>query len=373
MGNGEDVSNGSNVYWDENGNLINTKEGVSESENEIGDKNVDAGLNKDISKVGTVINSINLEPSLLGTARKGRVMLKLKIMGRRNKEMPYAGALRGVMHKGKIEVKYIQIGDGKEDGHAVIPIENLKKANIPYSNTLYGYLIDKNIAFLVIQKELNQVESLKLTKNNHNKVPVWIKIYDLPLEVWSGENLCIITSKLGIPLAFDSYTEEMCLEHKGRNAYARILVERSAEREWKKSIEVTTWVFVLNCAVTQEFNVEYAWYPSRCSHCKVYGHIEKICMAAMSERKIEKELNEKENNKRSKGKGVMDDEGFIEVIKKGGNGGVNSASTSGMKGNGGNKHVQNIHVNYGNTSKGNVNRGNGGKRVDIGRGIMGNG
>lgn len=56
---------------------------------------------------------------------------------------------------------------------------------------------------------------LTLMKNKHNKIPVWMKIYDLPLEVWSGEHLCIIASKLVIPLAFDSFTEEVCLDHKG--------------------------------------------------------------------------------------------------------------------------------------------------------------
>ncbi|CAH1412935.1 unnamed protein product [Lactuca virosa] len=117
---------------------------------------------------------------------------------------------------------------------------------------------------------------LTLTKNSHDKIPVWIKIYDLPLEVWSGDKLCIIASKLGVPLAFDSFTEEMCLEHKGRNAYARILVEMAADKEWKRKIEVSTWDFVSNFVVTQSFDVEYARIPSRCNHCKVYGFTEVV-------------------------------------------------------------------------------------------------
>lgn len=118
-------------------------------------------------------------------------------------------------------------------------------------NTLYGYMIDKKLAFPVIQKEVRRLwknvgleevfmnnkgffffkfsdeqgmlsileespwlmfnnmplflqrwrPGLTLTKNIHDKIPVWVKIYDLPLEVWSGDNLCIIASKLGIPLA----------------------------------------------------------------------------------------------------------------------------------------------------------------------------
>lgn len=108
----------------------------------------------------------------------------------------------------------------------------------------------------------------------------------------------------------------MCLEHKGRNAYARILVEMSVDREWKKTIEVTTWDFMMNCDVSQEFVVEYAWCPSRCGHCKAFGHFEKFCMVAMSGKEKVKELIDPVNVQNSKGKGIMDNEGFIEVVRK---------------------------------------------------------
>ena len=156
---------------------------------------------------------------------------------------------------------------------------------------------------------------LTLTKNRHDKIPVWVKIYDLPLEVWSGDNLCIIASKLGIPLAFDSFTEEMCLEHKGRNAYARILIEMSADKEWKRNIDISTWDFVTNSAVIQSFDVEYAWMPSRCSHCKVFGHIDKVCMASMMGAKS-MQNGGSGISKEDKGKNVIDDEGFTEFTNR---------------------------------------------------------
>ncbi|CAH1447973.1 unnamed protein product [Lactuca virosa] len=208
---------------------------------------------------------------------------------------------------------------------------------------------------------------LTLTKNKHNKIPVWIKIYDLPLEVWSGENLCIIASKLGVPLAFDSFTEEMCLDHKGRNAYARILVEMSTEKEWKKKIEISTWDFVTNFAVIQSFDVEYAWIPSRCSHCKVYGHMDKVCMAALND---VKGINEQDKglNQKNNGKGVMNDEGFIEVANKKGKGRIVGSGTSGVKEVVGNVYQQKNYGKNGNYNKGINFKGNGGN----GKGQNGN-
>lgn len=129
-------------------------------------------------------------------------------------------------------------------------------------------------------------------------------------------NLCIVASKLGIPLAFDSFIEEMCLNHKGRNAYARMLIEMSSDTVWKNSIDICTWYFVTEKAISQCFHVEYAWNPSRCSHCKVFGHEDKVCAAAMKVDSVTKEGEKIDNNKEIKGKTVMDEEGFVEVYKK---------------------------------------------------------
>ncbi|CAH1427739.1 unnamed protein product [Lactuca virosa] len=332
-----------------------------------------------------------------------------------------SGVLKGNRHKGMIDVKFIPGEKGKEEGPVIIPIENLKKASIPYTNNLYGYMIDKKLAFHVIQQEVRRLwknvgleeifmnskgffffkfsdeqgmlsilegslwlmfnnmplflqrwrPGLKLTKNSHDKILVWIKIFDLPLEVWSGENLCIIASKLGVPLAFDSFTEEMCLEHKGRNAYARILVEMAADKEWMRKIEVSTWDFVTNSAVVQSFDVEYAWMPSRCNHCKVYGHTDKVCLAALNEEKVVKN-GDNGNNKRNKEKEMVNDDGFTEVVYKKVAGNNDGEGTSKSKEGHSQLYNQRYSGKNGNFNRGNNFRGNYGNRGGNGRGQNGN-
>ena len=383
-----------------------------ETEEEVNAKsNMDSSCNE---KSGTVINSINLLPSILGNAKNSN---KEDGGMQGNVMNSYAGVLKGNRHKGKIDVRFIPGENGEDDGPVIIPLENLKNASIPFTNTLYGYMIDKKLAFPVIQKEVRRLwknmgleevfmnskgffffkfsdekgmlsvlegspwlmfnnmplflqrwrPGLTLTKNKHDKIPVWIKIFDLPLEVWSGENLCRIASKIGIPLAFDSFTEDMCLEHKGRNAYARILVEMAAGKEWRKKIDIATWDFVSNSAVIQSFDVEYAWIPSRCNHCKVYGHGDKVCAAAMN---VVKEDNNGEvrNLKNNKGKEVVNGDGFTEVKYKKVMGNIDGEGTS--KSQVGNYQSNNMKNNgkNGNWRRGIFSKGNNGSRGGNGKG-----
>ncbi|KAI3708114.1 hypothetical protein L2E82_37182 [Cichorium intybus] len=96
----------------------------------------------------------------------------------------------------------------------------------------------------------------------------------------------MVASKIGIPLAFDTYTEDMCLEHIGRNAYARILIEISVDSNWKESVAVNTWDFIANAPTCLTLPVEYSWKPSSCVHCKVFGHSEIVCAAAISSKLV---------------------------------------------------------------------------------------
>ncbi|KAI3778899.1 hypothetical protein L2E82_08288 [Cichorium intybus] len=92
----------------------------------------------------------------------------------------------------------------------------------------------------------------------------------------------MVASKLGTPLAFDSYMEDLCLVHKGRKFYARILIEISVDNKWKDSVEVDTWDFFTNSPTHLSLPVEYSWKPASCPHCPVFGHDEKVCVAAIS-------------------------------------------------------------------------------------------
>ncbi|PWA52157.1 zinc knuckle CX2CX4HX4C [Artemisia annua] len=63
----------------------------------------------------------------------------------------------------------------------------------------------------------------------------------------------------------------------GRVGYARVLVEASADKEFKKKIEVCYKCVVQMERCSRFVDVEYSWKPLVCSHCSVFGHLDNKC------------------------------------------------------------------------------------------------
>ena len=67
--------------------------------------------------------------------------------------------------------------------------------------------------------------SANLTKENHSKIPLWVKMHDAPLAAFTADGLSVIASTIGNPLMLDAYSSTMCNESWGRSSYARALIE----------------------------------------------------------------------------------------------------------------------------------------------------
>ncbi|GJR68831.1 RNA-directed DNA polymerase, eukaryota, reverse transcriptase zinc-binding domain protein [Tanacetum coccineum] len=90
---------------------------------------------------------------------------------------------------------------------------------------------------------------LCMVKPEPSKVPLWVKIMNVPLEAWNVE---------------DGY---------GRASFARVLVEVEAAKGLVDSVEVCYKAL----GRSMELRVEYPWRPPVCSHCKVFGHNDDKC------------------------------------------------------------------------------------------------
>ncbi|GKG27955.1 RNA-directed DNA polymerase, eukaryota, reverse transcriptase zinc-binding domain protein, partial [Tanacetum coccineum] len=71
-----------------------------------------------------------------------------------------------------------------------------------------------------------------IEKETPCKIPVWIRLYNVPLEAWSIKGISTISSRLGRPIMMDQKTSDMCKEGSGRLGYARVLIEVDAEKEY---------------------------------------------------------------------------------------------------------------------------------------------
>lgn len=77
-----------------------------------------------------------------------------------------------------------------------------------------------------------------LIKSEHVTGPLWIKMYDVPLEAWTVQGISSLASSQGKPLSMDDMIARMCQYGKGRLGYARVLVEVDAKKEFKDNIVV---------------------------------------------------------------------------------------------------------------------------------------
>ncbi|KAL4555570.1 hypothetical protein LXL04_038193 [Taraxacum kok-saghyz] len=230
-------------------------------------------------------------------------------------------------------------------GEVEMPVADILKGSEPFNTTLYGYFIEKRVNYFNVNKYamskwkqfgieevmVNEegfyffrfsseqgvigvleggpwlifnnpiiirrwTTGLNLSKPEHNSVPVWVKVFNVPLEYWNGTGLNHIAWEIGKPLEVDSWTANMCDSHWGRPAFMRILMEMSAEKEWLKELNVFSIDMMTGERLQSKCKVEYAWTPSKFSHCKVFGHRDSSCgiLIAMDLKMKESRGKEKE-------------------------------------------------------------------------------
>ncbi|KAI8537357.1 hypothetical protein RHMOL_Rhmol09G0017700 [Rhododendron molle] len=74
---------------------------------------------------------------------------------------------------------------------------------------------------------------MHLTKGAFSSVPVWVKLYNVPLESWTEDGLSYIASYIGNPLYLDDFTQD-----HSRLTFARVCIEVDEAKEIPKSFVV---------------------------------------------------------------------------------------------------------------------------------------
>ena len=267
----------------------------------------------------------------------------------------------------------------KKIGEVELSLDSLLQGSLPYCTTLVGFFIEKKPAFPTVKYFVNRMwknygledvmvnnegffffkfsneqglqevmengpwlindlplfvnrwkPGLVLSKPQVNSIPVWVKVFNVPLEYWNNEGVAVIANELGKPIVMDRVTQSMCTNHWGRPGFMRLLIEMSSESEWLNCINVISRDWDTRDKRVSVCNVEYAWKPSRCSNCKIYGHSDSKC-GVLNAKKIEENrvAEEQKKNKGNEGSGKkieVDDDGFTKVTKKNGKNNVTSSN-----------------------------------------------
>ncbi|GKD10867.1 zinc knuckle CX2CX4HX4C containing protein [Tanacetum coccineum] len=117
----------------------------------------------------------------------------------------------------------------------------------------------------------------RLYKEELTRIPVWVKIHDVPIQVFSKDGLSIIASQIGKPIMLDFYTSSMCIESLGRSSFARCLIEINAYDVLKESLTMGVPLIEGSGFTIEIVNIEYEWKPPRYDLCKIFGHVQDHC------------------------------------------------------------------------------------------------
>ncbi|GKA93180.1 zinc knuckle CX2CX4HX4C containing protein [Tanacetum coccineum] len=268
----------------------------------------------------------------------------------------------------KVHVSALNNDEKVVGADVAIPVAVVDEISENFANTLYGYFIGERLAFPTVEAYVKNAwakygferaifrngffffkfsshegmvktieggpwfirsmpiflnvwsPNTKLKKEKITRVPVWVKIHNVHVVAFSETGLSLITTQLGRPIRLDACTSDMCLNPWGHNSYARVLVKLSSECVIMESIVVAIPLPKGEGHYLETLDVEYEWWPPRCSKCKVFYHEDDYCLAKVR----------KANSDPSSGKGSGQDAGFINK-KKGGNMTANKKDIQGIR------------------------------------------
>lgn len=299
---------------------------------------------------GLLITDVMLEKANSGKAQVKNVLPQTNNFGvdsKMGEQVSYADKVSGKKLNAANLISVIKKDPSLPEGVVEMPYGDMLKGCSPFKTTLYGYFIDKHVNFFNVIKfshnmwkkyELEEVmvndegvyffrfsseqglnsileggvwmifdsalvvkrwtTGVSSVKGQHDKVPVWVTIFNVPLEYWNGTGLSHIAWEIGKPLDVDAHTASTCQDHWGRPAFMLILIEMSASKEWLKEVHVYSSDLITGEIFLSKCRIEYAWNPSKCSHCKVYGHKDSNCGILLANQIKEiKSNNKMEENK----------------------------------------------------------------------------
>ncbi|GJT80868.1 protein LAZ1 [Tanacetum coccineum] len=106
---------------------------------------------------------------------------------------------------------------------------------------------------------------MSLSRDKVTKVPVWVKVHQVPIVAYSEDGLSIIVTQLGKPIMLDAFTNAMCAEPWGRLGFARALIEVMAEKDLKKEVTMAIPIVDGEGHTMAKIDVAYEWKPARCT------------------------------------------------------------------------------------------------------------
>ena len=121
-----------------------------------------------------------------------------------------------------------------------------------------------------------------LCKEELTRIPIWVKLHDVPIQAFEDDGINLIASFIGKPIMLDSFTSSMCKDSWGRSSFARCLIEVGSMDEFVEVVTIGVPSLTGDGFSKVSIRVEYEWRPPRCTSCKIFGHIYEHCTKTVS-------------------------------------------------------------------------------------------
>ncbi|GKC38522.1 zinc knuckle CX2CX4HX4C containing protein [Tanacetum coccineum] len=119
--------------------------------------------------------------------------------------------------------------------------------------------------------------STSLLKEELTRIPIWVKLHDVPLQVFEEDGISLIATFIRKPIMLDSYTSSMCKDSWGRSSFTRCLIEVNSEANSEADLVDSVTIGIPSLTgddfTKETICVEYEWRPPRCDKCKIFSHV----------------------------------------------------------------------------------------------------
>ncbi|KAF9620086.1 hypothetical protein IFM89_010736 [Coptis chinensis] len=112
------------------------------------------------------------------------------------------------------------------------------------------------------KKSDDKPKDIEKRKNTVKAIPIWLNLYNVPKDLWTGEGLGFLASRIGDPQRMDEATAA-----RKRLLYARVCVLVEIASELPESYDMN-----MGGDDIRKISVEYGWIPKLYDHCKRFGH-----------------------------------------------------------------------------------------------------
>ncbi|GKE87805.1 zinc knuckle CX2CX4HX4C containing protein, partial [Tanacetum coccineum] len=117
----------------------------------------------------------------------------------------------------------------------------------------------------------------RLLKEELNCIPIWVKLHDVPIQVFEEDGISLIATFIGKPVMLDSYISSMCNDSWGRSSFAWCLIKVNSKADLIDVVTIGIPSLTKDGFTKETIHVEYEWRPPRCDICKIFGHVHDQC------------------------------------------------------------------------------------------------